>query len=55
MIQKVTQAIFLSKIANNFLPWKTSSPEIRAISEFFKIIPKKTIAQLAKIRPIWSP
>jgi hypothetical protein len=40
---------------HNILPWEKSCPNIWATSVILKQCRKRTIAQLAKIRPIWSP
>jgi hypothetical protein len=50
------QPIFLSKLVHIYIAFSVqiSSLNIWALS-VMKKLPKKTIAQEAKIRPIWSP
>jgi hypothetical protein len=50
---KCKQAHFLPKLTHN-LYRDNSSPKIWATSFILKKLPKKTVTQWAKIRPIWS-
>jgi hypothetical protein len=55
LAQNVAQPIFLSKSMYNFYCIYKSSPKTLLLLHFPRISMLKIIAQLAKIRPIWSP